>query len=185
MYRFGLFVQIVFEVTGGTAFFVTIISFVLLNPAFTFWNGSLHFATSMFMLSELLMSDIPVRFDHYPINLSWALLYLIFIWPLTVMKTSPSPKWPYDVLDTRTAWCFLFYTILYIVDFVTYALWYGFHELKIHLIRRFDLGEAVAFSPEVELKAVRDVIPEKGDVEGETNVAVDSIHSGNHHDSKV
>ena len=93
MYRFGLFVQVVFEVTGGTAFFVTIISFVLLNPVFTFWNGSLHFATSMFMLSELLMSDIPVRFDHYPINLSWALLYLVFIWPLTVMKTSPSPKW--------------------------------------------------------------------------------------------
>jgi hypothetical protein len=133
LYWFARIVQAFFEVAGGTAFFVTVVAFTLLNPSFDFWNASVHFATSMFMLAELFLNNIPVRVDHCSINVCWALLYLIFIWPLTVLRTSPLSYWPYSFLDTRTPYCFFQYTLLIVLNVIFYLIWYGFYALKVHL----------------------------------------------------
>lgn len=80
----GQSVHILFEIAGASAFLVTVVAFTLLDPTFDFWNASVHFATTLSMLLEMSLNSIFVRFDHYPFNTYWALVYLIFIWPIVV-----------------------------------------------------------------------------------------------------
>jgi hypothetical protein len=73
---FCYFVNIILEVTGGTAFLVTVLDFIYLNPSFHYWNASLHFANSMFLLAELILSRLVVRLDHFSFLINWPMLYL-------------------------------------------------------------------------------------------------------------
>lgn len=120
--NFGYAVQILFEVTGGTAFFVTVIDFAALDHKFGFWNVVQHFITSLMMLMELLVNHIPVRPEHFSINLTWALCYLIFIWP--VVASHVLSDWPYFFLATYSSGSFGWYTVLYIVDIIFYFVFW-------------------------------------------------------------
>jgi hypothetical protein len=137
---FGRYVQILFEVAGGTSFFITAVVFYTIDDSFSFWNASLNVAPSIAMVVELLFSSIQVRYDHFPFNLAWVLLYFIFIWPLTVTKVSPDENWPYKVLDTKTPWCFLWYTVIYLINLVAYTIWYALSLLKRSMARRCGIG---------------------------------------------
>jgi hypothetical protein len=112
----------------GTACLVTVINFSALNPEFSFWNVSQHFITLMTLILELFLNNMYVRADHYPFNISWAFLYLIFIWPLVVM--SRISFWPYFFLKTDTYSCFFYYTGLVVADFLFYYLFYAISWLK-------------------------------------------------------
>ena len=115
-------IHVHFEICGGTAFFVTVVAFSMLDGRFTFWNASQHFVTSVTMLIELILNDMYVRMDHFPCNLTWAILYLLVIWP--VVKTGIIEDWPYFFLDTSSIDALLLYTILLFVDGIFYTLWY-------------------------------------------------------------
>eukprot|EP01033_Poteriospumella_lacustris_P003161 gene3161-2326_t len=120
--RFGYAVQILYEIAGSTAFFVTVIAFVFLNPEFQFWNVSVHFITSMVMLLELSLNNINVRWEHMLVNLAWALIYLIFCWPM--VRFGAMNEWPYFFLRSKSASVFLWYIILIVVDiFFFYLFW--------------------------------------------------------------
>jgi hypothetical protein len=69
-----------------------------------------------------------VRADHYPFNLFWAFLYVIFVWP--VVTQNRIPDWPYYFLRTDTAYCFAFYTGLIIADIVFYHVFYALSWAK-------------------------------------------------------
>lgn len=125
----GYTVQILFEVAGASALFITVVAFVLLNPEFSFWNVTYHFVTSCSFLVEMYLNSMTVRWEHCAINLFWALLYLIFIWP--AVATSVVERWPYDFLDVSSTACFLWYTILFAANIFFYYVWYGFSYLKV------------------------------------------------------
>lgn len=121
--------HVLFEIAGGSAFFVTVIDFSLLGGHFTFMNTSEHFVTSLSLLVEMYLNRIEVRWEHLLLNLGWALFYLIFIWPAVKLDTVKS--WPYGFLDTSTPTCFAWYTFLFIVNVIFYLIWYGFYRLKL------------------------------------------------------
>lgn len=120
--RFGYAVQILYEIAGSTAFFVTVIAFALLNPQFQFWNVSIHFITSMVMLLELSLNNINVRWEHMLMNLAWALIYLIFCWPM--VRFGAMTEWPYFFLRSKSAFVFVWYIILIVVDIIFFYLFW-------------------------------------------------------------
>lgn len=126
--RFGYLVQIVYEIAGSTAFFITVISFVLLNPRFEFWNVSVHFITSMTILLEMGLNNINVRWEHMLLNLAWALIYLIFCWPM--VSFGALQNWPYFFLRTSSSFVFVWYIILIVVDIFFFFVFWTLSLLK-------------------------------------------------------
>mmetsp|Transcript_17614 Transcript_17614/g.16957 ORF Transcript_17614/g.16957 Transcript_17614/m.16957 type:complete len:338 (-) Transcript_17614:124-1137(-) len=136
---FGRIVHVLFQVCGGTACMVTVINFTALNPAFSFWNVSQHFITLMVMILELFLNNMYVRADHYPFNLFWAFLYIIFIWPLVAQERISF--WPYFFLDTSTPYCFAFYTGLIIADIIFYYVFYALSWPKYYFRQCIESGK--------------------------------------------
>lgn len=136
--RLGLATQVFFEVCGGTAIFITVINFIFLNPSFSFWNVTHHFITTLSLLLEMSLNNISVRLDHFTFNLSWSMLYLIFIWPLVVLGNIDS--WPYFFLAVDTTSCYGWYTGFVIADVIFYLIFYGLSSLafclKDHFMRK-------------------------------------------------
>jgi len=126
--RLSLFMQILFEVAGGSAFFVTIVAFSFLNPEFVFWNVSAHFVTSMTFLIELSQNSMIIRWQHVLLNMLWALIYCTYIWP--AVATHKVTDWPYDFLDVSNAGCFAWYFALFFANVLFYSLWYTLSRIK-------------------------------------------------------
>ena len=131
--RLGKITHVLFEVCGGTAVLVTVINFAILNPEFSFWNTSSHLAPLLSLLLELSLNNMYLRVDHFIYNISWALLYLIFVWPLVALENISF--WPYPFLAVETSYCYLFYTILVVLDILFYFIFYSLSFLK-HMLRQ-------------------------------------------------
>lgn len=127
--RFAHIVRILFEVCGGNSFLVIAVAFILLDHEFEFWNVSVHFVTTVSLIVEMIFNNIYVRFDHFPLNLAWPALFLVFIWPIVFTGVR---EWPYFFLRTDTYYCFLYYNGLLIINLFFYYLWYGTSELKFY-----------------------------------------------------
>jgi hypothetical protein len=125
---------IVFTVCAATSFFITVIEFLLLSPALTFNNISEHLITSITFIIELSMNSIEVRPELIIFNISWAFLYLLFIWP--VVFTGAAPFWPYDFLKTDTSWCFFWYTILVIANIIFFIILWLLYKLKHFILQK-------------------------------------------------
>ena len=126
--RLGKITHILFEVCSGTAVLVTVINFGILNRDFSFWNTTSHLAPLLSLLLELSLNNMYLRVDHYIYNISWALLYLIFVWPLVALENISF--WPYPFLAVDTSYCYLFYTILVVLDILFYFIFYSISFLK-------------------------------------------------------
>lgn len=126
--RLGILIQILYEVAGGSAVFVTVVAFSFLNPQFDFWNINAHFITSMTFLLEMSQNTMIVRWHHVVLNMLWALCYLIYIWP--AVATERVTDWPYPFLKVDRATCFVWYFFLFLGDAIMYFVWYYFSRLK-------------------------------------------------------
>lgn len=124
----GKATQVFLEVCGGTAFLVTVVDFVLLDPRFSFWNVTQHFVTSLALVVDLSLSNMEVRLDHFTYNISWSMLYVIFIWPLVIL--GHLGNFPYFFLALDTKACYGWYTAFIAINVGFYALFYGFSKLK-------------------------------------------------------
>ena len=129
--RFAHVIHILLEVCGGNSFMIIAVTFIFLDSKFKFWNVSAHFVPVLVMVVELFLNNIFIRFDHFPFNLGWALLYLLFIWPIVYLGVIS--RWPYFFLKTDTVYCYFYYTGLLIVNFIFYNVWYGFSEFKFRI----------------------------------------------------
>ena len=116
-----------FEVCGGTSLLITVVAFGLLDPEFEFWNVSSHFVTLVTLLVELCLNAMFVRLDHYIFNITWALLYLIFVWIAVFLDLE---SWPYYFLDTSSPSRNYAYSGLLLANFIFYFFWYGLSEVK-------------------------------------------------------
>ena len=116
-----------FEVCGGTSLLITVVAFGLLDPEFEFWNVSSHFVTLVTLLVELGLNSMFVRLDHYIYNITWALLYLIFVWTAISLGLE---TWPYYFLDTSSPSRIYAYSGLLLANFIFYFIWYGLSEIK-------------------------------------------------------
>ena len=130
--RLNFIIQILYEIAGASALFVTVVAFTLLNPKFEFWNVSDHFVTSMTFLCEISQNSLIIRWQHVILNMLWAIIYLIYIWPAVSMKNVTN--WPYDFLDTSSGACFVRYLGLFIGNVLFYFLWYYLSRLKYEYI---------------------------------------------------
>lgn len=108
--QFGYIVQILYEITGSTAFFITFVTFMTLDSGMLFWNLNDHFVTTSSVLVELLLSRLVIRWEHVIFTIIWGLMYLIFIWPMVVLGVLSD--WPYHFLKTDTSMVFFWYFAL-------------------------------------------------------------------------
>lgn len=115
-------------IAAPSAFFVTLVDLSLINPEPTYWNFSAHVATSVSILIEIALNAIPTIPRDLCFPLSWALIYSIFIWIIKVQGVAK--KWPYDFLDTPSAFSFVWYTVLYLLVILCYFLFNGILRLK-------------------------------------------------------
>jgi hypothetical protein len=76
--------------------------------------------------------------------MSWAVLYLNFIWALVAMNIIPS--YPYPFLATDTPSCFLYYFGLFVADFLFYYTFYSLSYLK-YLFRTCFCESSAKISP--------------------------------------
>ena len=153
--RLGLATQVFFEVCGGTAIFITVVNFIFLNRSFTFWNVTQHFITSMSLLLEMSLNKIPVRLDHFVYNISWSMLYLIFIWPLVVLGNLKS--WPYYFLAVDTSSCYAWYTGFIVAIVIFYLIFYGLSSAVFLLRERFTKKNAPVGAANSQLNIITGV----------------------------
>lgn len=133
--RIGYVVQIAYEFLGGTALFVTVIAFSALNPAFVYWNVNVHFLTTISFLGEMALNTLEVRLEHIAVQITWAVVYLCFIWPIVGARAVQN--WPYFFLETDSPSVFAWYFILFIVDLLFYGLWYAMDRLKDFCVEKY------------------------------------------------
>jgi len=131
--------HLLFEVCTSTGSLVTVVAFLFLNPKFQFWNMSVHFLTIVSLCVEMALNSFVVQPRHVCYNLSWAVMYIAFIWPMVGCRVIES--WPYPFLATDTAMCFLWYSGLFAIDVAFFYFWCGVSRLKV-LFLRPDLLEA-------------------------------------------
>lgn len=133
MTDFGNAINIILEVAAGTALFVTIVVFALLNREGSLTNTSQHLITTISFLTEFSLNSMLIRYEHLIFNVMWAMFYTIFIWPAVVEDLVR--KWPYFFLRTGIAGSFFWYTLLFVLDVLFYLMWYGFSILKVKYLR--------------------------------------------------
>ena len=141
--RFGKATHALFSVCLGTAALVTFVNFIFLNPKLTFWNVTSHLVPLLTLLLELTLNNMYMQVNHFAWNISWAWLYMIFVWPLVALGNIKT--WPYYFLALDSPYCFLAYTILVVVDIIFYFIMYGFSHLK-YICRRIK-GDSTEESP--------------------------------------
>ena len=132
--RFAHTIRLLFEICGGSAFVIIAFAFIFLDSKFDFWNVSLHFVTALCLTVEMFLNNMYVRFDHFPFNLAWPALFLVFIWPTVYTGMA---DWPYYFLRTDSPNCFLYYNGLILVYLVFYTAWYGASELKFYVRNKY------------------------------------------------
>lgn len=137
--RLGQILHVLFQVCGGSAVFVTLVNFAVLNHEPEFWNISAHLVPLLTLLIELFLNNMAVRMDHLTFNLSWAFLYLIFIWPVVMLGRIA--EWPYSFLELDTSICYLWYTGLVIVDIQCYIVFYAICRLRDFIRQRCKVEE--------------------------------------------
>lgn len=133
--RFGWTLQILFEISGATALFVTIIAFTLLAPEFTFWTASYHFVTSVCIVAELSLNNMTVRWDHVLLNLTWIAMYLVYCWPMT--RYGALSDWPYFFMDTSKPEVIRWYTIIFLANISFFYLFWSVNLVKYLFVEHF------------------------------------------------
>jgi len=126
--------QLLYEVAGSTAFLVTVVDFAILDPGFYLLNVTCHFATTLSFLIEALLTEMTVRWDHYPVALWWYISYITVIWP--VVLTGKVAHWPYDFLSLDSWESLLWYSGLVFGTFLFYGLWWLLNRFKEWLHRQ-------------------------------------------------
>ncbi len=139
MFVFGSIVQVLFEVAGGSALFITFVV-TLFMPSFSFWNITDHIVTSAALILELLLNSMMVRTEHVIFNLVWNFIYLLFLWPAVYFHLVAS--WPYHFLYTDLA-CLWWYTLLVVLNMGLYFIWCGLSLLKARCIMKLPPGTDV------------------------------------------
>ena len=132
--RFSKIFHVLFEVCGGSAVLVTVIAFCILDPTLNFWNISTHLITLISIIIELILNNMIVKFNHLPYNLSWAMIYLVFVWVIIFFKLE---YWPYFFLKTDTINCYIYYDSLLLADLFFYTIFYGLSRIKILITKTF------------------------------------------------
>ena len=132
--RLSFLMQILFEIAGGTAFFVTVVTFGLLNPQFQFRNVNEHLVTSATLLVELSLNTMRIRWEHVILNGLWTLAYCLYIW--SAVATHKVTNWPYSFLDVSTSGCFSWYLALLFANVLFYSLWYLLYVVRDRCARK-------------------------------------------------
>ncbi|KAJ1409770.1 hypothetical protein B484DRAFT_192007 [Ochromonadaceae sp. CCMP2298] len=94
--------------------------------------------TVITLFFELCLNNINIRFDQYPANIAWTLMYLLFVWP--AVFAGALVGWPYALLQTRNSHCFLNYAGLFAVNFGFYCLWVLAYRVKKGVFVFFNIG---------------------------------------------
>jgi hypothetical protein len=123
--------HVVFEVSGATALFVTVVNFTMLSADMTFWNMTQHLFTSAAYLLELTLNVLPVYMLHFPLNVTWAVVYIIFTWIVVGVGLR---FWPYEFLRADNISCIVWYSALVVMNFIFYWVWYQLSILKFGLL---------------------------------------------------
>jgi hypothetical protein len=161
--KFGYALQILFEIGGSTAFFITVVSFTTVDPSFrSYWNVSEHFLTSVTFVVELYLNNMLIRWEHVLFTITWGLIYLIFVWPM--VRTGAITGWPYFFLKTDKVTVFGWYIVLFAALMTFYYSFWALGYLKWIIVGKLSHKtetevSSPVFSPHAEIEAPVQPIP--------------------------
>ena len=125
----AMVIQIFFTVAGACAIFITVFAYTFISETLIFDYLSYHLLNSVAMVFEMMLNSIIVRFEHIILLLSWAFLYIVYVWSMAA--TDRIPDWPYPFLATSTPSSFFFYGVSYVLFIVFFLIWYAISRIKI------------------------------------------------------
>lgn len=128
-YRFGVIVNIFFEVVGSTAIWITVVNFAFLDSTLSYLNTAPHLFTSVALLTEMLFSAMVVDGTHLIYLFTWVLLYILTIMVL-YPATGELDDWPYWFLDTTSSACYFWYTAMFLALALSYLVWWSLSAVK-------------------------------------------------------
>ena len=123
--------QLFFTVAGASSIFITVFAYLFISKTLIFDYISFHLLNSVAMVFEMAFNSMIVRLEHIILLLSWAFLYIIYIWSMAA--TDRIPDWPYPFLAVNTTSCYFFYGVSYVLFIVFFLIWYSFSWIKIAL----------------------------------------------------
>eukprot|EP01041_Mallomonas_annulata_P011660 gene11660-24421_t len=97
------FIVLLYASLGATAFFVTLVAFLLLSAELSFWNISEHLVTSCSIIVEIIFNSLDIQPQQYSLCATWIFIYVVFSWAVV---GSGLRYWPYEFLDTSTTGCY-------------------------------------------------------------------------------
>jgi len=154
--KLGMAVHMLYELSGSSAFLVTVVAYTFLDHSFSFWNMSIHLVTSGCTVLELLLNHMTVLPIHCLLILMWASAYLVFIW--IAVTTGVVSAWPYPFLETDAPSSFLWYSGLL---FSCMGFYFGFERLsriKLHFHNAYLRRNALQLEVEHEKNMFADPI---------------------------
>jgi hypothetical protein len=121
--RLATTAQILFEIAGGSSFFVTLAVFVNMPGShdWKFWNVTEHLVPSLLLVVDMFLNKLSVRWEHIVLNESWQLIYLILLW--STVSTQSSMKYPYGFMSTTSADALTKYSISAAISCAMYLAW--------------------------------------------------------------
>lgn len=168
-YRFGVIVNVFFEVVGSTAIWITVINFTFLNSSLTYINMAPHLFTSISLFTEIIFSAMTVDATHLIYLLTWVLLYIIVIMVL-YPATGELNDWPYWFLDTSSPYCYFWYTAMFIALTVSYFVWWSLSAVKC----RYLLSSNNTIEEEKE-ELTQQLLDSQSESQPSTNITISTV----------
>jgi hypothetical protein len=139
----GVIIHLLYEVAGASSCFALVFDYIFMNSK----NNSMiltcaRIVTVTSLILELLMNNIDVRFDQYPVTAAFLMIYFLFIWP--EVSFGHLNDWPYEILSASSINCYGYYLIVFILNFIFYCVWYTLYILKRELYIYYDIGRIAA-----------------------------------------
>jgi hypothetical protein len=119
--------QMVAEIVGASALFISVADFIFVDDSFSLSNASVNFGTLLAMVIELALSSIYVRFIDVWVNALWGAIYLIFTW---IFVSNDIESWPYSILDMSDIDSIGWYSLILVANMAAFTIWYWLSELK-------------------------------------------------------
>lgn len=145
-----------FGFVASSALMVTVLNFALLSPTPTFWNITQHLTQTVCILIEMSTNSIRVNPQEVILAVSWAFLYLTFIWP--IVAEGLRQNFPYFFVETENKSAFIWYQVLFILTICFFGAICGIDKLKWKQIEHrcrvvTPIGEDATASPEIEVES--------------------------------
>jgi hypothetical protein len=99
--------------------FVVIIDLLFFQTSYAYNAFALLIAPAVALVLDILLSRQPMRFEHYPIALTFLVIYMFFQWALAFTRLM---NWRTAYLEVHNRLCFGNYSLIFLIHLMTFVV---------------------------------------------------------------